>query len=309
MPFTPVRRTAIPTVAAAAVAAGTLLMASPASAAPASIEFQGACQARAILTQHMSQTLGMSITAPDSVKVGEQFSYTMQPTVSSLPDKESIATTTDIQRLKIDWDLPANAEFVSAVVVPSTGKGLTGVAPTVIRVNDAGEPDASGTILRLSGDNETVANSPKASANTPGGIAVEKTKTDLDGNPTADGSTKFQLPAVTVTVKALAEGVVAPTVRVAGEAANYNSDKNYDTFLARAFALGSQQNAPTFCTPKDGKKPGNDVPVNAGGSALATVTVGAGTVDPGPGPGPDPVDPGTGTGSVDFGSLGSILGS
>ncbi|MFG1784992.1 Ig-like domain repeat protein [Rhodococcus oryzae] len=305
MSFTHVRRGAVPVVAAAAVAAGSLLMASPASAAPASIEFQGACQARAILTQHMSQPLGMTIDAPGSVKVGEQFSYRLQPTVSSLPDKESIATTTDIQRLKIDWELPENTEFVGATVVAGTGKGLTGVAPSVIRVNDAGEPDATGTILRLSGDNETVGNGPKSSLNTPGGIAVAKTKTDMDGNPTADGSTKFQLPAVEVTVKAVAEGVVTPKVRVSGEAANYNSEKNYDTFLARAFALGSNQNAPTFCTPKDGTRPANDVPLNAGGRALATIQVGAGgPVDPGPDP-----DPGTGAGSVDLGSVGAVFGS
>ena len=300
MSFTHVRRAAGPIAAAATVAAGTLLMASPASAASNTVEFQGACQARAILTQHMSQPLGMSITAPDTAKVGEEFSYTLQPTVSSLPDKESIATTTDIQRLKIDWEIPENTEFVGATVVAGTSKGLVGVAPSVIRVNEAGEPDAAGTILRLSGDNETVGNGPKSSLNTPGGIAVEKTKTDMDGNPTADGSTKFQLPAVEVTVKALAEGVVTPKVRVSGDAANYNSETNYDTFLARAFALGSEQNAPTFCTPKDGKRPANDVPVNAGGQALATVTIGAG--------GPvDPVDPGAG--SVDLGSLGSLFQS
>ncbi|MGW5074181.1 Ig-like domain-containing protein [Rhodococcus sp. NPDC004095] len=308
MQFTPLRRAAVPAGAAAAVAASALLCASPASAATNTVEFAGACQARAILTQHMSQPLGMGITAPDSAKVGETFSYTLQPTVSSLPDKESIATTIDIQRLKIDWDLPSNAEFVSATVVPGTGKGISGVAPTVIRVNDAGEPDAAGTILRLSGDNETVANGPKSSTNTPGGIAVEKTKTDLDGNPTADGSTKFQLPAVEVTVTALAEGVIAPTVRVSGDSANYNSDKNYDTFLARANALGSTQNAPTFCTPKDGTRPANDVPVNRGGQGLATITVGAGTVDPGPDPDPG-TDPETGTGSVDFGSVTEIFGS
>lgn len=303
MSFTHVRRAAGPIAAVATVAAGTLLMASPASAASNTVEFQGACQARAILTQHMSQPLGMSITAPDTAKVGEEFSYTLQPTVSSLPDKESIATTTDIQRLKIDWEIPENTEFVSATVVAGTSKGLVGVAPSVIRVNEAGEPDAAGTILRLSGDNETVGNGPKSSLNTPGGIAVEKTKTDMDGNPTADGSTKFQLPAVEVTVKALAEGVVTPKVRVSGDAANYNSETNYDTFLARAFALGSEQNAPTFCTPKDGKRPANDVPVNAGGQALATVTIGAGgPVDP-----VDPVDPGAG--SVDLGSLGSLFQS
>jgi hypothetical protein len=69
----------------------------------------------------MSQPLGMTIDAPSSVKVGEQFSYRLQPTVSSLPDKESIATTTDIQRLKIDWELPENTEFVGATVVAGTG--------------------------------------------------------------------------------------------------------------------------------------------------------------------------------------------
>lgn len=306
MSFTHVRRAAGPVAAAAAVAAGTLLMASPASAASNTVEFQGACQARAILTQHLSQPLGMSITAPDTAKVGEEFSYTLQPTVSSLPDKESIATTIDIQRLKIDWDLPANSEFVSATVVPGTGKGLSGIEPSVIRVNDDGAPDSAGTILRLSGDNETVSNGPKSSLNTPGGIAVAKTKADLDGNPTADGSTKFQLPAVEVTVKAVAEGVVTPTVRVSGDSTNYNSDKNFDTFLARANAFGSTQNAPSFCTPKDGKQPANSVPVNAGGQALATVTIGkGGPVDPGP----DPIDPGTGGGSMDLGSLGSLFQS
>ena len=84
MSFTHVRRAAGPIAAAATVAAGTLLMASPASAASSTVELQGACQARAVLAQHMSQPLGMSITAPDTAKVGEDFIYTLIPRVSCL---------------------------------------------------------------------------------------------------------------------------------------------------------------------------------------------------------------------------------
>ncbi|GAA4485859.1 hypothetical protein GCM10023094_41380 [Rhodococcus olei] len=289
---------------AGAFLAGTMLLGSPAFAADTTVDFQNACHARAILPQDISNPFGFTIDAPEAAAVGQEVSYTLQPAPGSLPDKESIATTTDLQRLKLDIDVPANAELVTAELLAGTGKGLGGTAPSVTRIDADGNPDQAGQYLRISGGNETVGNGPNSSADTAGGISVPKTKTDLAGNPTADGSTQFQLPAVRVTVKPVAEGVITPRVRTAGDAGTYDNEANYYTFLARAQAFGSNFNAPSFCIPKDGTKPASDTPFNAGGKALATITVGKGG---NPDPDPEP-EPGTG-GSSGLGSLGETFGS
>ncbi|AQA21907.1 hypothetical protein BTZ20_5475 [Rhodococcus sp. MTM3W5.2] len=258
-----------------ALAAGLLLIGSPASAAPTTTSFKNACQASAVLTVHKVADTSMTVDAPASVTAGETFTYRIQPGGSSFPNSESGATTTNITRLKVDYAIPANATFVSAAVVAGSGVNLDGVAPTVDRVNDAGNPDGAGNILRLSGGNQVIANGGSSSTNSEGGIRAPKLKKNLDGSTNGNGDSWYRLPAIDVTVTAGAAGVITPKVRTAGSAANYNANESYYTFLPRATFLGGTQWAPTRCTPRDAQGSA----LNAGAGPLATINVGAAAAD------------------------------
>lgn len=205
---------------------------------------------------------------------GETFTYRLQPGGGFYPDSDSGATTTHISRLKVDYEIPANATYVNATVVPGTGVNLDNVAPNVLRVNTAGTVDAAGSILRLSGNNEAIANSPTSSTNSQGGIRAPKLKKNLDGSTNANGDSWFRLPAIDVTVKAGIAGVITPKVRTSGSAGTYNNNENYYTFLPLASYFGNQW-APTRCTPRDAQGSA----LNAGAGPLKTINVGAAIVD------------------------------
>ncbi|SEK53784.1 Ig-like domain-containing protein [Rhodococcus maanshanensis] len=268
-----VRQCAVP-VTSVALAAGLLLIGSPASAAPTTTSFKNACQASATITVHKVADTSMTVDAPASVTAGETFTYRIQPGGGSYPNSDSGATTTYISRLKVDYEIPANATFVSANVVPGTGINLDNVAPSVIRVNTSGSPDAAGPILRLSGNNEVIGNSPSSSTNSLGGIRAPKLKKNLDGSTNANGDSWFRLPAIDVTVTAGAAGVITPKVRTAGSAGTYNNNENYYTFLPLASFFGNQW-APTRCTPRDAQGSA----LNAGAGPLSTINVGAAAAD------------------------------
>ncbi|WP_158675690.1 Ig-like domain-containing protein [Nocardia stercoris] len=271
MPATTRRGVTTP-VTGAAVIAGLILTIDPGTAAAADITFTNSCQAKSIITVDKTLAGGITVDAPASVNVGDTFTYRVQPDAQSYPDKDSGATTSSLSRIKYDFAIPANATLVSADVVSGTAVNIDNVAPNVLRVNDSGVVDANGSILRLSGNNEVVGNSPTSSTNTEGGIRAPKLKKNLDGTTNANGDSWFRLPAVDVTVTAVAAGTITPTVRVAGSAAAYGNDMNYNTSLAKASLLGTQW-APTRCIPSDNKSA-----LNAGGGPLATITVGAASV-------------------------------
>ncbi|WP_051637037.1 beta strand repeat-containing protein [Rhodococcus sp. UNC363MFTsu5.1] len=268
-----VRQCAVP-VTSVAMAAGLLLIGSPASAAPTTTSFKNACQASAVLTVHKVADTSMTVDAPASVTAGETFTYRIQPGGGSYPNSDSGATTTNISRLKVDYEIPANATFVSAAVVAGTGVNLDGVAPSVTRINDSGNPDGGGNLLRLSGNNEVIGNSPSSSTNSQGGIRAPKLKKNLDGSTNGNGDSWFRLPAIDVTVVAGSGGVITPKVRTAGSAGTYNANENYYTFLPLASFFGNQW-APTRCTPRDAQGSA----LNAGAGPLATINVGAAAAD------------------------------
>lgn len=257
---------------ATGIAAGLVLSGSPASAATTTTPFNAQCRAAAILTVDKVAPHVFTVDGPTRVDPGETFTYRVQPAPSAFPDKESIATTTNVSRMKMDYQLPDNATFVGAEVVPGSGIGISGTPANVLRVNENGEPDPAGTILRLSGDNEVIGNSPKADKKSQAGIVADKTKNYLDGTPSSDGSTWFQLPAIDVTLTAGAGGEITPKLRTGGTASNLGDEGNYNTFLALAVALGGNQWAPTRCVPKDAKE--DSAPLNRGGGPLATIAIG-----------------------------------
>ncbi|MCJ0907016.1 Ig-like domain-containing protein, partial [Rhodococcus sp. ARC_M6] len=263
-----VQRVAVP-ITSVAVVAGMMLIGSPANAETTSTPFNSSCQAKSLVTVDKTVAASMTVDAPATVAPGEIFTYRIKPNASSYPNSDSGATTTNLSRLKYDYAIPANAEFQSAAVV-GAGINIGGVTPNVLRVSEAGAVDnVAGPIVRLSGNNEVIGNGANNNLKAEGGILVPKNKKNIDGSANAGGDSWYQLPAVDITVKALAPGVITPKVRTAGSAANYGADQNFSTSLAKASVpvLGTQW-APTRCIPSDNKSA-----LNAGAGALATITV------------------------------------
>ncbi|RVW02140.1 Ig-like domain-containing protein [Rhodococcus xishaensis] len=262
-------------ITGAALVAGTLLIAAPAASAaddPVTTvtSYKAACQANSIIDVTKIQDTSVSVTAPTQVEPGETFTYRIQPGPSSYPNRDSGATTTNVSRLKFDFMIPENSTFVEAAVVGS-GTNLDNVPPNVIRVDETGNPAATGQILRLSGNNEVIGNGPSGSVstNSEGGIRAPKLQLNLDGSPNADGDSWFQLPAVDVTVVAGDAGTpIEPKLRTGGIAANFNALENFNTFLPRASLFGTQW-ANTRCVPRDS----GSAPLNAGAGPLATINV------------------------------------
>ncbi|MFC9519196.1 beta strand repeat-containing protein [Nocardiaceae bacterium NPDC056970] len=251
--------------------AGVMLVGAPANAATTTTNFTSACVAASTIgDQPQNVGASMTVDAPAQVAPGEVFTYRIQPNASSYPDKQSIATTTNLSRLKYDYELPANTEWVSGAVVAGTAVGLDNVAPNVLLVNDSGTADPNGRVIRLSGNNQVAGNGPSTSTNSEGGIRVPKTKKNLDGSNSSDSATWFRLPAIDITVRALNPGVIQPRVRIEGNAQNYGAYEGFSTSLAKASAgiLGTQW-APTRCVPRNDK----GQPLNAGAGPLATINV------------------------------------
>ncbi|MFA3899180.1 beta strand repeat-containing protein [Rhodococcus qingshengii] len=209
---------------------------------------------------------GVTISAPEKVAAGSTFTYRVQPGAMTVPTsghagRSAIRWT----RMKYDFDIPTGVSLVDAQVVAGTSSNLSGAAPSVIRINDGGSPDAAGTHLRISGNNQTAdsngggGNGPSASKNDDGGIGAEAGKT-------------FRLPAIDVTVIAGGAGsTVQPKLRVTdGNSGSFDSPKNAFTFLQRekdvfTVAYWERYN----CSPHDSRSAG----LNAGGQALATVNI------------------------------------
>lgn len=295
----------VASAAGIAAVAGTMVVAPPASAA--TISFGAFCVAGSSIGDQKEQTqTSMTVSAPSTAAPGQEFTYRIQPGAGSYPDKKSApivgsATVTNISRVKYDFEIPANATFVRAAVVDGTGVNLAGTTPNVLRVNESGSVDAAGTILRLSGNNEVIGNSPSSSASSDGGILIPKTKKKLDGTASADGSTWFRLPAIDVTLKAGDSGAIQPRVRIGSGADAKKNAANFNTQLAKASAFGTQY-APTYCTPRDSENGA----LNAGAGPLATIAITeAGPVDPSDPTDPEkPGNPGGDSGSLSTGSLG-----
>lgn len=283
---TPARRIALP-VTSVAVVVGMMLIGSPANADTATTNFTSSCQATfpIVATVDTTAAASMIVDAPTSVAPGETFTYRIKPNAASYPSSDWGANTISLSRIKYDYAIPDNATFVSAAVVPGTAVNLDNVAPNVLRVSEAGEIDnAAGPIVRLSGNNEVIGNGTSNSTNSEGGIRAPKLQKNIDGSTNSRGDSWYQLPAVDITVTAIAPGVITPKVRTAGSAAGYGNDQNFSTSLARV-AVPMTLWGPTRCIPSDDKSA-----LNAGAGPLATITV---------------TNPGGGS----LGQLGDIFGS
>lgn len=257
-----------PLAVGATFASGAVLMATTASAESTTTSFMNSCRATPSSSlaggpQDQFQEASVTVDAPATVAPGEEFEVVITPPPISVPNSPgSGASLTSVSRLKIDVEMPSNAEFLGGEVVAGTSSGLSGVAPGIIVVNDQGVPDANGKIIRLSGDNQTIGNSPSSSKSSEGGIRA---------NATGGSDTVFQLPQVKAKLKAGAAGEVQLKLRTSGAAGNFANDANFLTFLPKVNApiVGAVW-APTQCTPRD--TPGSPG-LNAGGGPLSTVQI------------------------------------
>lgn len=256
-------------IAAATLASSLLLGSSSAIGAPVEVSFIEACRASSIIDIDDLRADTVTVSGPATVEPGQRFTYRIQTGPRSYPSTSSGATTVNLSRLKNDFEIPTNAVFVGATVVPGTGFNLDNVAPNVLRVDDNGVVDnVSGRVLRLSGNNEVIGNSPSSSTDTEGGIRVQKNSKNLDGSTNPNGDTWFQMPAVEVTMTAGGSGVITPKLRTAGAAGEFDNDANFNTSLAKASMFGTQW-AATRCSPRDT----TSAPLNAGAGPVGTVTI------------------------------------
>lgn len=244
------------------VASATLLAGLPASAAPNTVTFKNTCLATPSAVagpQSQTQEASIVVDAPASVGAGEEYDVVVTAPPLTVPNSNSGSSLQSVSRLKVDMEVPQNAQIVGTEIVAGTSSGLSGVAPNLLRVNEAGTVDPNGTILRLSGNNQVIGNSPTASKSSRGGIvALAQSGTN----------TVFQLPQVKVRLKAGPSGAVDVKLRSAGDAGLYGNDKNYLTFLPEA-SLVITAWAPTQCSPRDS----DTAPLNAGAGPLATTQI------------------------------------
>ncbi|MGW0041970.1 Ig-like domain-containing protein [Rhodococcus sp. NPDC003348] len=258
-----------PPAAAAMMASCLTLGSSVAVGAPTEVSFIDACRASSVIDVDDLGADAVTVEAPTTVEPGQRFTYRIQTGPRSYPSSKSGATTVSVSRLKNDFEIPANAVFVGATVVAGTGFNLDNVAPNVLRVDDNGVvDDVSGGVLRLSGNNEVIGNSPTSGTDTEGGIRVPKNSKNLDGSTNPNGDTWFQMPAIEVTMTAGQSGVIAPKLRTAGAAGEFDNDANFNTSLAKASMFGTRW-AATRCSPRDTPTG----PLNAGAGPLATVAI------------------------------------
>lgn len=219
--------------------------------------------------QTQTASASVTVTAPSTVSPGEVFTVAIDPGTVTVPNSTSGAALQKVNRVKIDLAVPENAEVVGHEVT-SAGSFGAAATPTVTRVDDAGDPNPNGTVLRLSGDNQTIANGPSTSTSSRGGMTA---------NPLAGDTSVLAFPTVRLTLRAGDSGTITPRVRTAGAAGTFGSGESFLTFLPEVrHGLVGTIWAPTYCQPRDTA----EAPVNAGAGALATITIGdTGPVDPG----------------------------
>lgn len=248
---------------------------SAATAAPAAVTtettFQVTCQAvPSAFTGPTSdgKPATVKVTAPSSVAPGETFDIEIDPGAVSIPNSVSGANVQKISRAKIDIPIPSNAEFVSAAIA-NPGNLTAGTPTSVIRVDEAGNPSATGALLRMSGGNVTIGNGPSTSTTSHGGAAI---------NAQPGDTTVLAFPTVRITLRAGQSGTIEPGVRTAGAAGKFGAAESFLTFLPQvSHWLAGTIWAPTYCSPRDTPEAG----LNAGAGALATIAIAGDPVEPG----------------------------
>lgn len=189
----------------------------------------------------MAITTRMETEAPNFVFPGDEFKVRLTSLPMELPGRQSIATLNHVDRLKVDFKLPDPKVFeIVSFEQTAPGTYLGGVPADLTRINAKGEPDPNGEYMRLSGNNITATNGPKA-AIAEGGLRVNI------GGKTID----FTVPEYVFTLRAVGKpgDVGYLTIRNDAESLKYNKDTNFITMVINLSIFGSQRNLAVRCQP------------------------------------------------------------
>nr|WP_120491097.1 Ig-like domain-containing protein [Corynebacterium lactis] len=165
----------------------------------------------------------VNVDSPETVKVGDEIEskFSINPVSVPLPSGLPMgARITEAWRMKLDFQLPDNVDYVSGSIDESKAniKGFK-----ILRVNESGNADANGRILRLAdANNSTIANGPNSNTSSPAGVRY-----------TISGSTlNLTFPEMTLRTKATKPGAANFGVRTAGASGQYANDANFLTMGA-----------------------------------------------------------------------------
>ncbi len=201
--------------------------------------------------------VSVNVTSPEDVEIGEDFSttFTIDPVNVAMPDLP-VGELRSASRLKLDFALPEGVTFTGADIDESNSN-LSGFH--VLQVNESGNRDPNGRILRLtSADNATIGNGPNSSKNRKGGIQHNLSGSTID----------LRFPSIKLNLRADTEGDKNFGVRTAGAAGNFGTDENFLTLLGEARLIGSIW-APVQCSPRASES----APIDARARQLTTVKV------------------------------------
>ena len=208
-----------------------------------------------------AEDVSVNVTAPTDVGIGEEFSttYSIDTVSVAVPSLPMSARLESASRLKLDFALPEGVTFTGAEIDESDAN-LKGFR--VPQVNEAGNVDPNGCILRLnSADNATIGNGPNSSKNSHGGIRYDITGSHID----------LRFPVIQLKLRADTEGEKNFGVRTAGAAGNFGADENSLTMNAQTSSIDfiGRGWAPTQCSPR----PSETAPIGPRATQLATVKV------------------------------------
>lgn len=212
-----------------ALAAGLLAVFAPVAAASdtvtRTVSFEHKCRVDGATDWDSSFSDNMEVTAPTSVRPGEQFTVKLHPGTMRSSDS-------DTGRIKYDIALPQGATLVSYSLVGDSSSNLTGETAVLLRVGADGNANPAGEYLRITGTgNKTVNDGPSASDNKPKEGLQVKANTD------------FRLPAVELKLEARSDEGNATTHLRAG--ATSPSIKIKDTSMS--FGESRWVNAAGYC--------------------------------------------------------------
>ncbi|QGS34891.1 Ig-like domain repeat protein [Corynebacterium xerosis] len=210
--------------------------------------------------------VSVNVTSPTDVEIGEEFSttFSIDPVNVELPAFPAGVKLKTASRLKLDFALPEGVTFTGADIDESNAN-LKGFH--VLQVNESGNLDPNGRILRLtSEDNATIGNGPNSSKNTHGGIRYDITGSAID----------LKFPVIKLDLRADTAGEKNFGVRTAGAAGTFGADENFLTMNAQTssviFVAPNGVWAPTQCSPRASES----APIDPRAGQLATVKVNAG---------------------------------
>ncbi|MHA2789546.1 hypothetical protein ACXZ66_10420 [Corynebacterium sp. S7] len=149
--------------------------------------------------------LAFQVTAPTEVSVGEEFevvvttdrsgsdggviSFNIDELLSGL-DVGVTLSNTFLSRLKLDMEKPAGTELVDFEISGDTSGLFDGA--TIITVNESGQPDPAGNILRVVDSSNTSVGNSSNNGNGRGGLGY-----DIRGN-----TIEFSVPTITLKLRA-----------------------------------------------------------------------------------------------------------